>query len=263
MTTPVQQSEGLAPVRRTFRQVCGRVWVLICIISVAAYVLSTTIVPVRLLYLATAAVGVLAGIGYLIHWARGRPWLSSLYVMLAIGVVAWGVLAGRMPDPERLATAYRARLLAFRHTHYVWGGETHVGIDCSGLARIALCEAMLCEGVRTANPRLLGPVLWRFWWQDISARAIRDGNFGYTSVLGYVPALAGYPAAELQPGDLAVTDGGGHVLIFVGDRRWIEANASDGTVVVSTANRDSQRCYFNMPMTLVRWWILDPHTSPF
>lgn len=148
---------------------------------------------------------------------------------------------------------YRACLCSFRGTRYVWGGETHIGIDCSGVARTALCDALLLEGLREGNPRLLGATLWRFWWRDMSARDMGEGKYHYTRHVGAVKQLAGMDTRPLVVGDLAVSSRGEHVLIYIGERQWIEANPGDGRVAVNRADVQSPRFYFAHPMNICRW----------
>jgi len=241
--------------RETSGQVRGvpflRIFAWLLLISAVAYLLSYTVTSVRLLYLAALGWGLLTAGVYLFRSGRRRPWTRALVAALLVPLAIYLLVAGRTPDPAQLRNAYVARLRAFNHTLYLWGGETHIGIDCSGLARIAFCEALVAVGLRTGNPRLLGPMLWQFWWQDLGARAMREGYGGFTLPLGAADRLAGFDAPFLQPGDLAVTDN--HVLIYSGRQQWIEANPSDGRVVINTATPDSQRSYFNTAVTFVRW----------
>lgn len=110
-----------------------------------------------------------------------------------------------IPRPEdesslRASIVSMARL--YLDAHYLWGGKTTLGIDCSGLAFMAY--------------RLSGVTIWR----DAS---IRDGY----------PIHAVDPS-QAKPGDLLFFPG--HVAVYMGDGRYIHStarNGSDGVVVNS------------------------------
>ncbi len=107
--------------------------------------------------------------------------------------------------PEResaLRQHLAAMALLYKDAHYLWGGKTPLGIDCSGLTFMAY--------------RLCGVTIWR----DASIRE-------------------GYPVHEIrrenmQTGDLMFFPG--HVALYLGDGLYIHStakNGSDGVVVNS------------------------------
>jgi hypothetical protein len=212
---------------------------------------------VRLIYPVTIIWGFYTAGLYLLrlisaHYAWRYPVIAIL-----LAIICWVSFAGRPYDIASLRNMYRSRLISFSGTFYVWGGESHLGIDCSGLARTALIEAMIFEGLRTGNPRLIGPQVWDFWWHDMSAKAMGEGTYGYTNEVCRLPKLAGADTSKLQIGDLAVTESGVHVLIYLGDNRWIEANPEDQHVVTNEATATSNRIYFNQTFKIMRWkWLL-------
>ena len=246
-----------AEAKWNFRMLC--VWVLVGLLvaSGLAVRLSVMTAPVRLLLAATFIFTVFTGVVFLLRIFRTYP--ATLYTALFFVAlfITWAILGTKPPDVDMLQDIYVRRLGAFEGVQYAKGGETHGGIDCSGLARVPMWQAMLNEGVREMNPRLLGTMFWRFWWRDMGALDILNGKHGYTSIVGHAEKLAGYNPYELQKGDLAIPDQGEHVLIYIGDGKWIEANPDDGKVVVNEATADSKRHYFNTPVTILRWWILE------
>lgn len=233
-----------------------RVWLAALVVAVATYLLSDTTVISRLIYLATLLLGLFTGLLYLVKLIRRRPLALIPALAILIALITWIITAGRPPDIAGLRQEYLLRLQAFRGTVYIWGGETHVGVDCSGLARVALMEAMVVEGFKEGNPRLLGPMLWQFWWRDIGTRGMDEGAFGFTHHVSHAIKLTDGAKASLLPGDLAV-DEHTHVLMYLGENRWIEANPDDHRVVINAAIPSSTRPYFNKPAHIVRWWVLD------
>jgi hypothetical protein len=82
---------------------------------------------------------------------------------------------------------------------------------------------------------------------------------GRTRKLGDFGSLNEVEYGQLQPGDLAVTGGGQHILAYTGDKTWIQADPRVMKVVSVQAPSDDG--WFVQPVTLLRWWILEP-TAP-
>ncbi len=79
-----------------------------------------------------------------INWRKGAS-CSGVAGTGPIGSMGWERVLAREPGKggqAHLRGVYRVCLISFRGTHYLWGGETHIGIDCSELARTAFCDAM-------------------------------------------------------------------------------------------------------------------------
>ena len=185
-------------------------------------------------------------LGYAIKPVRALCFALPLLVLCLL-------LPGRPADPTSLRRAYADSLRHYQGTPYVWGGGNGRGIDCSGLVTRGLMDADLSVGLRTANPRLLRNAL-ALWWHPCTAHELGDGYGGRTRFLLATPRLNTLDDAQLQSGDLAVTSGGGHVLAYLGDRTWIEAdpNLLRGDKVI-TAQTPSRIAWFGEPMRVVRW----------
>lgn len=173
---------------------------------------------------------------------------------LALAPLLLLLLPDRPIHTENLRNGYIAALQNYENTPYVWGGETTTGIDCSGLTRAALCVAELRQGVRTSNMALLRKSA-SLWWNDGSAGDLAAGYQGRTLLLGKTKSLNEADYALLAPGDLAVTEDGKHVLAYEGNKKWIEADPNAGKVVRVSVPSDG--FWFNTPMTLVRWRVLE------
>ncbi len=251
------QTEVKSTRRWSLRRVCAWMFIALIVASAVAVrqpVMNTT---VRGILAGTLLFGLFTAFVYLFSFFAGRP--RALYpAIFILGLfVTWIVLGSKPPYVNLLRDTYVGRLRSFDGAPYRHGGEIVTGIDCAGLARSGLWQAMAFDGVRTLNPRLLGPMLWEFWWRDVDARDLLDGKYGYTRKIGHANRLAGYDSLLLEKGDMAVTDDGGHVMIYLGNGRWVEANSDDTKVVINKAPAGTKRKRFNVPVTLVRWWVLD------
>jgi hypothetical protein len=231
--------------RRTSRLVA--VGALAAAVGLALQPLHSTMIRIALVFALLLAVA-----GALVLCRRW--WQRVLFILppLLLGGVL--LLPGRTPRPVALRAAYAEALRGFEGTRYVWGGENQLGIDCSGLVRRGLMAAALDRGVLELDPGLLR-LAWDLWWHDASARALRDGYRDLTRPLRSARGLNALDHKGLQPGDLAVTADGVHVLAYLGGRTWIEADPDLGRVVQLTAPTDS--VWFKVPVRLVRWRALD------
>ena len=176
-----------------------------------------------------------------------RWWLAAVPL---VGLLAFA-LPGRV-DPSRLGERYVAEMEQLEGARYLWGGESARGIDCSGLPRLAMRRALLAEGV--------GGEPWRqwarLWWQDLSAQAMGEGFGGYTVPVGVAGKLSELDLESLRPGDLAVTDSGIHVLAYMGDGEWIQADPGPGEVVRGNPATDKNG-WFSSAVSVHRWTLLD------
>jgi hypothetical protein len=184
-------------------------------------------------------------------------WMVARILCLSVAVAA-GLLA-LLPvlpvDAAGLRSAYVRNLELYRGTPYVWGGETRLGVDCSGLVRVGLMDAEAQEGLRTHNLVLLRKAA-SLWWNDCSASALGNEYQGRTRRLFDAADINHIDSTELKPGDMAVTQGGAHILAYIGDRTWIEADPSRMSVITRTT--PCTDAYFNMPTEIVRWRIMEP-----
>jgi len=220
-----------------------------------------------------SAAAVLVGLGWLfpigygvtrfcLLAATGTLWLWGAFLLrrrkaamaavlgAALLAAGWLCLPGRPADPDVVRQSYIECLRRYEGTLYVWGGENRIGIDCSGLVRRALIDANVRTGLRTLNPY---PVRTAFflWWDDCSARALRDGFLGLTVPLSAAPSLNGLAHGAISPGDLAVTASGVHVLAYLGGEKWIQADPGAMRVIVVEVPGDNR--WLQVPVHLVRW----------
>lgn len=185
-------------------------------------------------------------------WRR-KP-VRVLMLSLPFGLAAPLCLPGSPIDQNELRIDYVRRMSALEGTCYVWGGEGLLGIDCSGLPRRALRDSLLAYGLRHANGRALRMWLEQ-WWFDASAKSLGTGYRCYTIPLGGGGTIRTMSYQSLQPGDLAVTTNGRHVLAYLGNDRWIQADPGIGRVA-ALDGRTSENGWFDAPVTTHRWRIL-------
>lgn len=226
-------------------------WLLSALLLVVLFVRPESTTSSKLLTLCCLAS--LLPAPFVLFWKR-RAIRIALFATLA-GAVLLLLLPGRTRSPDELTDAYLAHLRAFDGTHYVWGGENHRGIDCSGLVRVSLIEASLERAVTQVDPSLLRQAA-TVWWFDASAQALGEGYRGLTTEILRSPSLRAIDPSLLRRGDLAVTADGTHVLAYLGDATWIQADPVPMRVHFDRISESSG--WFGVPVVIWRWATLSP-----
>lgn len=123
--------------------------------------------------LITRAAGLTLGI---VVWLGlfGLYWRHRVLRVTLFGItlLCGGVLAlpaRHPPDAATLRKDYLTALRRYDGVSYYWGGENFNGIDCSGLIRRGLIDALFLHGIYSLDP---GPVRQAFylWWHDTTAK---------------------------------------------------------------------------------------------
>jgi len=172
--------------------------------------------------------------------------------LLAAGFLS---LPGRDFDRKQLRETYLHALRSYEGTKYIWGGENWVGIDCSGLLRAGLMKASFQSGLQTLNPRLIRFSL-SLWWHDASAAALGQEYRQLTKRLIGPTNLNELDYRQLGPGDMAVTVSGIHIMAYLGDQQWIEADPDLGKVVIVRVP-EKVNPWFQETFAILRWRVLD------
>lgn len=197
-----------------------------------------------------------AWVGFtLLAWKRKPLRVAALILPLITAIPFF--LPGGVVDAEELRRDYVRRMSEFEGTKYHWGGESSRGIDCSGLPRRALRDALIAYGFKHFNGRAFRGYVEQ-WWFDASAMALGEGYRDYTIPIGTTGTIQEMDYDALVPGDLAVTTSGVHILAYVGDGQWIQADPGIGAVATLNG-RTAKNKWFRTPVTTHRWKLLARH----
>lgn len=200
--------------------------------------------------LTTLILGLLLwGGGVFLYWHK-KP-IPYVSLSLAIALSLFLLLPGYPADKKMLQAAYIRELQSYDSTSYVWGGENHLGIDCSGLVRQGLIQANWKLGLKTLNPALVRKAI-EMWWYDAGADALRDEYRNFTKRGQQATSINDLNLNTIQPGDLAVTVDGEHILAYLGNSIWIEADPGYLKVIQVTVP-EPDNLWFKVPIYVLRW----------
>ena len=169
---------------------------------------------------------------------------------VSVVLIVFLCIPGSEPDKTKLRTEYILNLKQYEGTVYVWGGENRLGIDCSGLVRNGLIKANFELGLMTLNPKLIRAA-FRIWWYDCSALALREGYKNLTAPIFKAHNINSITISAMEPGDIAVTANGVHVLAYLGGNQWIEADPVVMRVILVETPSDNP--WFTTPVHVLRW----------
>ena len=187
----------------------------------------------------------MGALGTIFRTTRRHAWVALLAFTICVWLFPIGCRAVRLC----LLVSVQC-LRQYEGARYLWGGESRMGIDCSGLVRNGLINANIKTGFLTCNPQLVRTAV-ALWWNDCSAQALRDEFRGFTTRLARSQSINSIADGFLEPGDLAVAANGVHVLAFLGGKTWIEADPDAKKVIAVQAPSDN--VWLTVPVQLVRW----------
>ena len=94
------------------------------------------------------------------------------------------------------------------------------------------------------------------WWYDASAKALGQGYRNYTVVLETKGTVKEMDYSSLLPGDLAITENGIHVLVYLGKNEWIQAAPEVGKVAIMNG-REDKNSWLKVSVRTYRWSLLN------
>ena len=215
-------------------------WVCVCLYPIQYGIVRLSIVMLTLLvYLG----------GIYLYWKHKI--IKNIALSLGIILLIFISLPGRSFDTSQLRQLYVQELKSYEGIKYAWGGENRIGIDCSGLVRQGLIHTNFKQSFLSFNPALLRNAL-SLWWNDTSAEALKDEYKNYTKRGESYKSINDINYDLIQPGDLAVTSNGVHILAYLGNQQWIEADPI--TLKVNTNSAPQiDKAFFNVPIFVLQW----------
>lgn len=179
----------------------------------------------------------------------------TILIVLPILACTPFLLPSRAIDATELRANYLQALARYEGSTYYWGGENMRGIDCSGLPRRSLRDALLRYGIAHGNGKAFRLAAEQ-WYYDTSAKALGEGYRSFTKNLAIEGTVQSIDNSTLKAGDLAVTKSGIHTMVYLGEGKWIQADPGIGAVA-TLHSRNDQNTWFDAPITMHRWSILD------
>ncbi|HOQ00326.1 MAG TPA: NlpC/P60 family protein [Acetivibrio clariflavus] len=163
-------------------------------------------------------------------------------------------LNGPAIEKETIRAEYVRSLKKYEGTRYLWGGESSLGIDCSGLVRRGLIDTYIRLGIVNFSPQYIRKGL-NLWFNDMSAEALGNGLKNKTILILLNQTLNTLDYGKIIEGDIMVTANGVHTMVYIGNQEWIQADPKEGKVIILKA--PNENFWYNTPSNILRWTDLE------
>jgi cell wall-associated NlpC family hydrolase len=94
------------------------------------------------------------------------------------------------------------------------------------------------------------------WWFDTSAKALGENYRNFTRPVGVRGKLRELDFTTLRPGDLGITADGRHVMVYLGNNHWIQADPGPFKVTIGDPATDPNP-WFDSLVVVQRWTVLE------
>jgi len=168
---------------------------------------------------------------------------ATLFVFLSFN--------GPVIDKEVIRTEYVKSLKKYDGTKYLWGGETSLGIDCSGLVRRGLIDTYIRLGITNISPQYIRKGIY-LWFNDLSAEALGNEYKNHTILVLSNQTLNNMDYEKIKEGDIMVTTSGVHTMAYIGNQEWIQADPTKHIVIISKAP-DENNPWYKVPSNILSW----------
>lgn len=188
---------------------------------------------------------------YILFLSWKNKVLKLTLILLPIILFSLLSLNGPVIDKEVIRPEYVKSLKKYNGTKYLWGGETSLGIDCSGLVRRGLIDTYIRLGIFYTSPQYIRKGIY-LWFNDLSAEALGNEYNGSTLRILSDQTLNNADYGKIIEGDIMVTASGVHTMVYIGNQEWIQADPSKHKVIISKAPNENNNWY-KVQSNILRW----------
>lgn len=192
---------------------------------------------------------------YILFLCRKNKAIMTVLILLPAILSSLLFLNGPTIDKGIIRNEYIKSLKKYDGTRYLWGGETSLGIDCSGLVRRGLIDTYIRLGIVIFSPQYIRKGLY-LWFNDMSTEALGSEYKNQTILILSEQTLNTLDYEKLKEGDIMVTANGIHTMAYIGNQEWIQADPTQRKVLILKAPNENNSWY-KAPSNILRWKALE------